>query len=238
MAEQQTQNKNRHKDHRKRFRKEINTSSIHPDMPDHKVLEYVLFHCIPRKDTNDVAHDLVDKFGSFAAVLEAPMHELMRVKGINEASATWIKMMIPLFRYYTAQKAGRGKNLNTVDEIGEYVLKQYLGNKYEAVTVLSLNAANKIISFDVISEGDIDNVDLNARKVLEVVLRTSAKAVVLAHNHPSGLALPSKADIKATIEIKRFLNSVNVKLLDHIIVCDNDYVSLAISGDFKSIFDR
>lgn len=230
--------KNPHAGHRGRFRKEIIKSGINPATPEHKVLEYILFYCVPRKDTNELAHALIDKFGSFAAVLEAPERDLYEVKGINEASVTWLKMIIPVFRYYTAKKADVGKRFTGKDQFGEYIFNQYLGNKSEVVTLLSLNAGGKIISYDVIAEGDITSANVSTRNVLDVVLRTGAKGVVMAHNHPSGLALPSKDDLRATIFVKQILNSIDVRLLDHVIVCDDDYVSLAESKDFENIFKR
>ncbi len=230
--------KNPHDGHRERFRKEIIKTGITPSTPEHKVLEYILFHCVPRRDTNELAHTLINKFGSFPAVLEAPERDLYAVDGVNEATVTWLKMIIPVFRYYTAKKADVGKKFNKREEIGEYIFKQYLGNKGEVVTLLSLNAAGKIIGFDVIGEGDIHCVDISPRNVLDVVLRTGASGVVMAHNHPSGLALPSKEDLNATIQIKQLLSNINVRLLDHVIVCDDDYVSLASSGDFKNIFTK
>lgn len=230
--------KNPHDGHRERFRKEIIKTGINPSTPEHKVLEYILFHCVPRKDTNELAHTLINKFGSFPAVLEAPERDLYSVDGVNEATVTWLKMIIPVFRYYTAKKADVGKKFNKIEEIGEYIFKQYLGNNSEVFTLLSLNATGKIISFDVIGEGAISCVDISARTVLDVVLRTGASGVVMAHNHPSGLALPSKEDISATIQMKQLLASINVQLLDHVITCNNDYVSLAQSEKFKNIFTK
>lgn len=230
--------KNPHAGHRGRFRKEIIKNGINPSTPEHKVLEYILFYCVPRKDTNVLAHELIEKFGSFTAVLEASERDLYAINGINEAAVTWLKMIIPVFRYYTAKKADIGKRFTAKEQFGEYIFKQYLGNKSEVVTLLSLNAAGKIISSDVIAEGDITSANITARNLLDVVLRTGAKGVVMAHNHPSGLALPSEDDLRATIFVKQILSSIDVQLLDHVIVCDNDYVSLEESKDFKNIFKR
>lgn len=236
QLKEKEQEQNLHDGHRERFRNEIRKTGIHTGMPGHKVLEYILFHCLPRGDTNEIAHRLINKFGSFDAVLEASETELKTVDGINDASALFITLLVPIFRYYASKKAEIGTTVSDRDEIGDYILKQYLGHKSEVVSLLSINAKGKILSYDIISEGDINSADASPRKVLEIALRTGAVAMVLAHNHPSGVALPSENDILATIEIKQFLQTINVKLIDHMIVADNDYVSLGQSEKFKDIF--
>lgn len=225
-----------HKGHRARVRKELMANGISPDLPPHKVLEFILFHSIPRRDTNELAHALLNKFGSFSAVLDADEKDLSEVAGINEASVALLKMLVPILRYYTADKTKKGVFLKSYDELGNYILNRYLGYTVEVVSLLSTNNKGKVISYDIIGYGDLSSVSTGSRKILEIALRTNAAAMAIAHNHPGGIALPSESDIIATKQIKALLGTVNVRLIDHIIVSDNDYVSLAQSEKYKEIF--
>lgn len=230
-------NENLHAKHRQRVRDEFFARGFSDDTPDHKILEMLLFFSIPRIDTNKLAHILINNFGSFSKVLDASPEELMKVKGIGENSAALIKLMIPVIRAYTNDKLSRQKKFEDMDEIGSYIEHKYLGFTNEVFAVTSLDNRGCPIKFDIVSEGDLESVAVSTRTVIETVIKRGATAVVLSHNHPGGQAVPSTADIKTTETLCTALNNINVKVLDHIILCDDDYVSLALSQSYRHLFD-
>ncbi len=229
--------KNVHDGHRDRLRNEFLASSNTHAIPKHKLLEMLLFYGIPRKDTNEIAHNLIDKFGSFHAVFEADISELTSISGMTKNAATLIKLMVPIATTYIDSRYEDDIYLHSLDEIGNFIHKKYFGISSERCTLLSLNNKGKVLSFDILAEGDIDSVGLSIRSVVEKIINTNASAVVLAHNHPGGTALPSEADVIMTLAISKALQTVSVKFSDHIIIVDDDYISMAQSGKYKEMFD-
>lgn len=224
-----------HKDHRQRLKKRFLQDGLDKFEP-HNVLELLLFFGIPQKDTNDIAHELIQRFGSFNRVFDAPFDELVKVKGVGENVATLIKLMTPLSRYY-AQHADVSKDtFNTPTKIGEYLSACYNGFTEEIVSVLSLDSLCHILSFDIVGRGDISSAGIRFRTIVETVMRTNASTAIICHNHPGGLALPSNQDLTATTYIKDLLSKISVGLVDHIIIGEDDFVSLAESKQYHYLF--
>ena len=228
--------KNPHERHRKRVRDKFLAGGFNDGTPDHEILEMVLFYSIPRRDTNELAHTLIDTFGSLSGVFKASADELMKVEGIGENSVALIKLIMEVARAYARDEKKKAAYFSSMDEIGTYLLGRYAGIKEEMFTLLSLNSAGKMLSFDEIARGDISQVAVSTRKILETVIRTGANAVVLAHNHPGGIAIPSSEDLSATEAVKNVLAHLDVKLLDHLILAEGDYVSLRQSEKFTYLF--
>lgn len=227
-----------HAGHRKRLRNEFTNASEIDGLPEHNLLEMLLFYGIPQRDTNELAVQLIDQFGSFAGVFDADVEDLATVKGMTRNAACLIKLVMPVAKaYLESREEGKFDALHTREEIGSYLLTKYLSVKTENLTMLCLNRAGKVLSFSVLAEGDVDSVGISVRSVLEQVMRTSATAVVLAHNHPSGIALPTPADIRMTEMVAAALKTISVNLVDHIIIADGDYVSMAQSSKFRHIFE-
>ena len=221
-----------HDGHRNRLRERYKREGL-----DHfneiNALELLLFYCIPRSDTNDLAHRLLDQFGSFANVLDASVEDLCKVKGIGENSAVFLSLLSSVSRYYQVQKAQFDGPLDSVASVSA-VLKPHLqGRRNEMVYLLCLDAKCKMICCRLIGEGNVNSAGISIRKIVEVALAVNASAVVLAHNHPSGLAVPSSADVKTSIQVGRALRSVDVVLLDHYVISDDEAVSMIQSGYFR-----
>lgn len=227
---------NLHQGHRERLRTEFLNLKENQTMHDHKLLEMLLFYAIPRKDTNPIAHELLNAFGSFAGVLDAAPEDLIKIKGMTRNAAVLIKSILPLSRAYIESKSDMSHRFKTLEEIGKYFISKYLGIKYETVSMLCLNGKGEYLGFKFISNGDLDSTGISIRTVLEQVIKTSATAVVIAHNHPSGIALPSAQDIAITKMVADALNTISVSLADHIIIADNDYVSMAQSSKYSHLF--
>ncbi len=226
-----------HEGHRDRVRNKFLANGGFPKgTPEHEMLELVLFYSIPRKDTNEIAHNLIKTFGSLSGVFKASAEELMSVKGISKNSAVLIKLIIELARQYNSDIKSVASTFSSTEEIGTYLLGRYAGVTEEVMTLLSLDGKGKIISYDEVLKGDISRVGVSTRKIIEILLRTKATSVIMVHNHPSGLALPSDADLSATATVKNALSHIGVTLLDHIIIAEGDFVSLAISEKFRDLF--
>ncbi|MBQ3817425.1 MAG: RadC family protein [Clostridia bacterium] len=227
---------NLHSGHRKRVRQEFLEHGIDENTPAHKIFELLLFYSIPRCDTNEMAHRLLNKFGSVSAVLDADIEDLVQVEGINESSAILIKMIVPLARIYKIEKEEKPAQFTNHNQVGAFLLNRYLGKTEEMLTMICLDDKGTLLSFDIIEKGDISSVGVPMRKIIQIVSRVNANVVILAHNHPSSLALPSNSDITITLMVKEALSHIQVKLLDHIIISNGDYVSMAISKDYAHIF--
>ena len=218
-----------HDGHRKRMRQRFMEEGL-DQFTDVQVLEILLFYCIARQDTNPIAHALLDHFGSLSQVLEAPVEELCKVEGIGENTAVFLRLITQVGRYYLTDRVSKAKVLPTMESCAKYLQAYFFGRNVEMVYLLCLDAKCKMLCCKKLSEGDVNSTSLSVRKVVETALNTNASSVVLAHNHPGGLAIPSREDIQTTMRIASALQAVDVNFLDHILVADDDYVSLAQSG--------
>lgn len=195
----------------------------------HNVLELLLFYAIPRKDTNELAHVLIDTFGSLKGVFDAPYEELIKVAGIGPNTAALLKLVPSLTRTYYSSDA-RSVILDTSEKSGEYFLPYYIGQTEEVVRLACLDAGGKVISNQILHRGSANAAEVNIRKIVNIALRNNAMGVILAHNHPGGLPLPSEEDVATTKSIREALMPMGILLMDHIIVAGQDYVSMARSG--------
>ena len=195
----------------------------------HNVLELLLFYAIPRKDTNELAHVLMDTFGSLKGVFDAPYEELIKVTGIGPNTAALLKLVPSLTRTYYSSDA-RSVILDTSEKSGEYFLPYYIGQTEEVVRLACLDAGGKVISNQILHRGSANAAEVNIRKIVNIALRNNAMGVILAHNHPGGLPLPSEEDVATTKSIREALMPMGILLMDHIIVAGQDYVSMARSG--------
>ncbi|MDP4152262.1 MAG: DNA repair protein RadC [Bacillota bacterium] len=220
-----------HDGHRKRLKDRFLSSGL-KDFEEHNVLELLLFYAIPRIDTNTTAHRLIKEFGSLANVLDAPYELLCEVEGVGENAATFIKLIPEVCKKYIESRGREVEGLEPIDSparIIKNVLPKLIGKRSEMFVLMCLDNKRKVLFCDTIFEGTVNSTDINIRKIVETVIRFNASAVAIAHNHPGGIALPSAEDIATTRKIQEVLDLMNVKLIDHIIVADNDTISFAES---------
>lgn len=218
-----------HDGHRKRLKQLFRDEGL-DNFYDYQALELLLYYCIPRKDTNPIAHTLIDHFGSLAQVLEAPVEELQRVEGIGEHAATFLHLVTEISRYYLVNRAEQIKILPTIEDCARYLVPHFYGRRNETVFLLCLDAKCKMLCCREVGEGSVNSAGISIRKIVETALAVNATSVVLAHNHPSGIAIPSGDDIQTTRRIAAALSAVEIHLADHIVVADDDYVSMVQSG--------
>ncbi len=197
---------------------------------DIQVLELLLFYCIPRRDTNPLAHELLNQFGSLSQVLEAPIEELRKVDGMGENAAVFLHVVTQVGRSYFKDRSSDAKVLPTLDSCADFLQPYFYGERVETVYLLCLDAKCRLLCCKKISQGDVNSTHLSIRKIVEIALGINASSVLLAHNHPGGVAIPSCEDVRATMNIASVLNSVDVNFIDHLVICDDDYVSLMQSG--------
>ena len=218
-----------HDGHRERLRKRFKDEGLE-GFSEIQALELALFYTISRKDTNPIAHARLDHFGSLAQVLEAPVEELQKVPGVGENTAVYLRMITELGRFYMVSRTTQTKVLTTLEQCAEYMLRFFYGRRLEKVFLLCLDAKCKVLCCKEVAEGSVNAAGISVRKVVETALGANATSVVLAHNHPSGVAVPSGEDVQTTHRIAAALAAVEVHLVDHIVVADEDYVSMAQSG--------
>ena len=228
-------NENIHKGHRKHVRERYYKSGLE-SMPDHNVLELLLFFGIPYKDTNPIAHALIEKFGSFSAVFQASVNELMSVKGMTENAACLINLFLPVYRRFSHDLLSKTTSLLTTEEIVEFIKPQFFGCTYEKLYILCFDSSHSLITVRELSRGDITSAGLDFRLMATIVLESKAHSVVLVHNHPNGISLPSQADVEATKTAYSLLNTLKVDLMNHIIICDNGFSSMIDIPKFIPIF--
>jgi len=222
-------NQDTHKGHRDRLKERFLQQGL-DGFSDIQALELLLFYAIPRADTNPIAHDLLERFGSLSRVLDAAPEELKQVKGVSSHTAVLLKLAVELGRFYQVDCAQRVKCLTTLDACGAYLVPYFFGRTRETVFLLCMDAKCKVLCCREVSQGGVNSASISIRKIVETALYAGATTVVLAHNHPSGMALPSNEDVQTTRRVAAALAAVEIHLADHIVVADGDYVSMVQSG--------
>ena len=218
-----------HDGHREKMRQRFLKGGL-DSFADHEALELLLYYAIPRRDTNPIAHALMERYGSLSGVLTAPVEDLQRVEGSGASAAISLKLAPQLYQKARLSDAEQETVLSSVERVGAYLLERFAGEKNEVVYQLCLDRKGRLLACKKLGEGGIASADLDVRRLVENAILTGASAVILSHNHPSGVALPSRDDYAATDRAKTALNVVGVALTDHIIVADGDFVSMADSG--------
>ena len=222
---------NPHAGHRDKLRQRFIEENGLDSFADHQILELLLFYADSRKDTNPLAHALLDEFGSLKGVLEAPPEMLMQVKGIGKSAATLISLVVPLTRVWNRCLLTQPERIGNSREAEKYCLSILAGYRTERFYVISLNAQCCIIGKRKISDGSLSEVSAYPRMVMETALNYNAHSVLLCHNHPGGTCAPSPEDIASTLQLQRLLNGVGILVLDHIIVANNQTYSMIQHGD-------
>lgn len=218
-----------HSGHRARMKKKLMSQGLDAFEP-HEVLEILLYYAIPQRNTNDIAKNLIDRYGSISAVLDASTDSLKNA-GLTEHQALYLKLFPGVTRLYLLDKYENPEKTLNYGNIPGYILNKFIGfEETEHVFLLLLDKKGKEVYNGMIAQGDFDSAGISIRQIVTLAINYGATSAVLAHSHPSGLALPSKEDVLTTRDLKKALKLVNVILLDHFIVADHDCVSMADSG--------
>ena len=228
----------RHQGHRQRMRERVQNYGL-DSLADHEVLEYILYTTNAQRDTNEIAYNLLERFGDFASVLEASEEELCTVEGIGPTSARLLHMLPQVSRYYGRCRTDGKRCFKTTEQLGSYLMEKFAWSDYERAMLVSLSTRRHIKAAVWLREGTSDRVSLDVKDVVATAIKGGTVAVVLCHNHPNGVALPSMEDMEATGSIARALGLVNIHLLDHFILTDTECFSMRDAGrlpiyDFKT----
>ncbi|MBR3145537.1 MAG: hypothetical protein IKF53_06600 [Clostridia bacterium] len=204
--------------------------------PQDQVLELLLRYTVPKEKAKIISAELLERYKTLAGVMDAPIEELSAIKGLGVKAAALLKLIVPIANIYSFDKSNRIRSFSGIEDIDRYLFERMRTYENEKVGMLILTADGKFKDFVIISEGSIDSVGISIREIMRICFEKGANIIALAHNHPSGLALPSPEDAALTEQIETTLSGVNVKLLDHVIVVNDDYVSMALSKEYSHIF--
>ena len=222
---------NLHKEHRLRVKERFLRDGLEHFSP-HELLELILFYAIPQKDTNELGHRLIAHFGSLARVFRASHEELCRVEGIGEHAATLLRLWMPAASYILADEYKEERpRFTTVNRLGKYFIDRYLGNEAETVYLMLLDNRYAMIDCVRVHQGAVNSVSVTPRRLIEIALRQDAAMAVLAHNHPTGIAIPSSEDIGTTLSLRDAFEAVGVPLLEHILVAGGSYTPIMLRSN-------
>ena len=220
--------------HRERLRQRMIQEGL-GSFQDHEVLELLLFQYIPRKDTNRLAHALLEKFGSIYNILNAPPEQLMTVDGISKTTACNLSMLKEVLQRYVHGQIGRRKfvGINSIIDFARLLIS----NAYvENLVVVYVDNTTTHLHHEVYCSNNTERVHVDIKKVVATAMRVGATGVVLAHCHPNGECAPSEDDIKFTRNLFFALGSLDVFILDHVIFNGgNHYSSMFNDGIMKQI---
>ena len=221
-----------HKGHRRRLKKRyINESG--EGFCDHELIELLLFYSIPRKDTNAIAHELYERFGSISGVANAGIDQLKLVDGIGDNAALLLDLVMSFAKRIAAEQKVEKKRLDTLKKLVEYAKSFMFGATNEQVYLVMMDSTLRVIDTKLIAVGHIDEVHPIIRRVLEFVVLKRASAIALTHNHPNGGVEASTVDVEFTALLQRELEVIGVRFVEHVIVDNNSYnaIMLGILGD-------
>lgn len=224
-----TEQDNAHQGHRQRLKERFDEYGL-DSFNDLNVLELLLFYALPRKDTNVLAHALLERFGSLEAVLEAEAEELSSVPGMGETAGRLLRLIPAVSRRYLLRKGTVSHAINTPEEAGEYLLPHFLYAREELVYALFLDSRSRVISCEELNRGVVNAAEIGVRALVSRAMELKASSVILAHNHPSGVALPSTEDESVSLRLRQALHLVGVSLSDHIIIAGSEFLSMSEVG--------
>lgn len=232
-----------HNGHRERLRERFLKSGAE-GFADHELLELLLFYVIPRRDTNELAHRLIEECGSLPEVLEADATQLQTVDGIKDQASLYLEALGELARRYAVSKfQSKQDPMNTVydtpEKLAAVIYPRFLGQTKESMLALLFDSGMHMVDLFVVANGSLNSVQVNIRSVAQRAYQRGASGVILAHNHPGGVATPSPDDIKLTQSMEQAFRLLGIPLIEHFVFTDHAYFpilancSLCAEEDFE-----
>ena len=224
--------KQRRKDHRARVRRRFRENGLDDFREDYEVLELLLQSVILYKDTKKPAKQLIEHFGSLHGVLDASYEDILGadIPNVKEEAATLLTLIPALEKRYHLSKEREQRHIRSTADAGRACIALFRNQLEESVRMIGLDAAGKILRHTEIAKGDVNAVHFPIRKIVETAIGCKAVSVILTHNHPGGTLSPSREDLDATEAAKAALDTIGVRLLDHLIVSGEAYCSLREEG--------
>lgn len=217
-----------HKGHRERLRERFMISGP-SSFNDVTALELLLFYTLPRRDTNELAHRLLDRFGSLDRIMDASITDLTSVKGVGTETAIFLRLIPDMCRRY-AMKKRPGMHIDCVDTAGSFITPMFICEHDEVFLAVFLDKKRNVINCCEVGRGVSCATNVEARKIVELALTMDAGGVIACHNHISRPPLPSVEDERLTEELRSGLGAVGIDLIDHFIVSGREYTSMRNCG--------
>ena len=222
-----------HDQHRARMREKAEKVGLE-NLPEHEQLEMLLYAVVPRENTNETAHLLLKRFGSIYGVLTADLESLREVPKVGTRTADFLHQMLSYLGIAERSKmlyfADQSLVMDTTEKMGHYLKSLFLGCMIEKFYLVSLSSSKRVIAFDLIAEGTVDEAPVYLSNIASCAIQRKASFVILAHNHPGGNPNPSAADLEETRRIAEALSIFPIKVLDHMILAGNDWCSVRKLG--------
>lgn len=203
---------------------------------EHEKLEMILFYGVPRRNTNELAHELLNKYRTIANVMDAPKRELLEFDGFTTRTYQLFQMIKETYALYEIEKKAYKTYMTTKDEFRSFFQLYFVTEKQEQVAIICLDSVGKVLRTQKIGSGNTGESFFNLQEMVKIMIDCSATEIVIAHNHPGNNSHPSQDDIDSTVQIKQSLDSLGFRLLDHFIVCENDCYSMASAEETAEIF--
>ncbi len=226
--------KNIHDGHRDRLRAKIRENGLR-SLADHEKLEYLLYPFVPRRDTNPIAHELLQTFGTLKRVLDADVEDLAQVKGISKNAAIFLHALPDLFLSYSTEVPKT--ILNNTQEAARYAIQMIGKDPVERFFCFFLDEDGGVIKVKDFARGVKKAVAINREELVRLAVQCKAKILILAHNHPSGKPYPSKEDVVSTNRLAQSLRLVGIRLWDHIVVSKTESFSMCDHAMIESPLD-
>lgn len=215
-----------HEQHRQRLKKRFLESGL-DDFDPHLVMELLLCFSVPLKQTNSTAHELLNQFGSFSNVLDAPMESLKQCPGVGDHTATLLKLIPQLARVYLDDKQNLGDCYDSPQKLGAFFAPKFIGRTVEVVYIVAFDEQLREVGCKLLRKGSFHEVEISFQDIIRFTMQYNVSNVALAHNHPLALAQPSGMDVHRTAALKKALNNMEINLIDHIVV-GRDYQTFSM----------
>ena len=222
-------NENLHENHRQRVFARLESGGL-DSFYDHEIIELILFYTVPRRDTNPIAHRLINEFGSMSGVMDADIGALEKVPGVSRKSAVLLKLIPQLSRRYNLAGTEPGTVLDSFEKASKYAKDLMTGETREVYYILCLDIKNRLIKAEKLKEGTAAEIAVNPRSAVLAAAGKEAAGVILVHNHPRGGAQPSSEDISMTHKTALALGLIGIPVLDHIIAAEDGVFSFKREG--------
>ncbi len=211
-----------HSGHRQRLKDKYVKSGAE-GLSDHELLELLLYYAIPQRNTNDISHELIDRCGSLEGVFNADIDYITKTKNVKTNTAILLSLVRDLNKRINLAQCRSGEVFDSLSKVGGYLMNYYIGIQNEKVIVMLLDNSMHLIKTEMLYEGSVNSAHMDQRKLATLALLNNASCVILAHNHPNGLAIPSSEDRMTTKNADAALSAIGVTLLEHIIVGSSNY---------------
>ncbi|MDY0188080.1 MAG: DNA repair protein RadC [Syntrophus sp. (in: bacteria)] len=219
--------------HRERLKKkffECGLQAFH----DYEAVELLLSYAIPRKDLKIPAKDLLERLGSLRGIMDADERELTQTRGISHHAAGLIKLVKEIGTLYLQERVKEKPQITCTNELLDFCKTALGGLKDENFCVVYLDTQNRVIAFETLQKGIVNQAVVYPRQVLERSLFHKSSAIILVHNHPSGYVKPSEADIRLTKTISDTAKLLDILVHDHLIIGENRFFSFREEGIMPS----